>query len=198
MASVPVAVLDEFLGAGELGWLWQFAMAREPMFVTSQVTSDGTSGNEDARVRRSRVLYDVAEIHPLFSSRIMQYFPAILRTLRHAPFTVNDIELQVTSSTDGEFFRPHSDVGGGAASNRELTFVYFCHREPRSFFGGELRVFDVFEPVDGRTARGEVVRPSQNRIVFFPSHYIHEVAPLSCPSSALADSRLTFNGWLHR
>jgi len=38
----------------------------------------------------------------------------------------------------------------------------------------------------------------QNSIVFFPSNYLHEVLPTRCPSGEFADSRLTYNGWLHR
>jgi Rps23 Pro-64 3,4-dihydroxylase Tpa1-like proline 4-hydroxylase len=46
--------------------------------------------------------------------------------------------------------------------------------------------------------RALTLTPPQNSIVFFPSSYLHEVMPVSCPSRAFADSRLTVNGWLHR
>jgi Rps23 Pro-64 3,4-dihydroxylase Tpa1-like proline 4-hydroxylase len=83
-----------------------------------------------------------------------------------------------------------SDGGhGGPVSSRELTFVYYGHREPLPFTGGELRM------IDGDAA---TIVPHQNSIVFFPSHYLHEVMPIYCPSGRFEDSRLTFNGWLHR
>jgi SM-20-related protein len=34
--------------------------------------------------------------------------------------------------------------------------------------------------------------------VFFDSHLMHEVLPVSVPSGAFEDWRFTVNGWLHR
>jgi SM-20-related protein len=35
-------------------------------------------------------------------------------------------------------------------------------------------------------------------LVVFPSRYLHEVLPVSCPSQTFADSRFTINGWVRR
>jgi Rps23 Pro-64 3,4-dihydroxylase Tpa1-like proline 4-hydroxylase len=196
--AAPVARFEEFLGLSELTWLWQFAMRSGPGFVRSQVVGHDHEG-EDPNVRRSWVLYDVNEIQPFFAGRVLQYLPQLLDALGHVQFPVRDIELQVTASNDGEFFRPHTDSGQTVVHTREITFVYFCHREPRAFTGGELRVYDSVNPdASGAETDVHVIEPAQNTIVFFPSQYVHEVAPLSCPSREFVDSRLTFNGWLHR
>jgi Rps23 Pro-64 3,4-dihydroxylase Tpa1-like proline 4-hydroxylase len=196
--AAPVARFEEFLGLSELTWLWQFAMRNGPAFVRSQVIGHDHEG-EDPDVRRSWVLYDVGDIQPFFAGRVLQYLPQLLDGLGHVHFAVRDIELQVTASNDGEFFRPHTDCGQNAVESREITFVYFCHREPRPFTGGELRLYDSVDPgAFGSDVDVHVIEPTQNSIVFFPSQYVHEVAPLSCPSGQFADSRITFNGWLHR
>ena len=94
------------------------------------------------------------------------------------PFPVREIELQVTASNDSEWFKAHHDSGNGASGSRELTFVYYCHREPRPFTGGQLRMYGPVDHADSAAAqrrRARRSRPPQNSIVFFPSHYLHEV-----------------------
>jgi Rps23 Pro-64 3,4-dihydroxylase Tpa1-like proline 4-hydroxylase len=115
-------------------------------------------------------------------------------------FEVREIELQLTASNDGEWFKPHRDSGHGPVRSRELTFVYYCHREPRAFAGGELLMFGPYDDASDPRAQERCISlsPAQNSIVFFPSHYLHEVRPVSCPSRQFAASRLTYNGWLHR
>jgi Rps23 Pro-64 3,4-dihydroxylase Tpa1-like proline 4-hydroxylase len=193
-------LIEEFLAPAEMGALWAFAMSREPDFVASEVLGDHDESRRDQEFRRSRVLFDVADVQPLVADRVLGVLPHVLDRLGMAPFTVRDIELQVTASNDSEWFRAHHDTGHGPVATRELTFVYYCHREPRPFTGGELRMYgpvgDAAEPE--AQSRAQTITPRQNSIVFFPSHYLHEVLPTQCQSRQFADSRLTFNGWLHR
>ena len=78
--------------------------------------------------------------------------------------------------------------------------MYFLHKEPRRFSGGELRIFET-RLVDDRPVpvdHGQTIVPRQNTIVFFPSRHQHEVLPVRVPSGEFADSRFTVNGWIHR
>lgn len=195
-----VLLLEEFFAPAEVDALWQYAMLREPEFVASEVIAHDHEGRRDDDFRRSRVLYDVAGAYPLVSERVMHYLPYVIDRLELVPFDVREIELQITASNDGEWFRAHRDSGEGAVATRELTFVYYCHREPRGFSGGELRMFGMFDDGDDPAAveRALTITPQQNSVVFFPSNYLHEVMPVSCRSRSFADSRLTYNGWLHR
>jgi Rps23 Pro-64 3,4-dihydroxylase Tpa1-like proline 4-hydroxylase len=190
----PVLFLEEFLAPSELGGLQQFAQEQESRFVPSEVLDDDAQGHRDDDVRRSRVLFDVEPIRPLVTDRVLAVLPWVLGRLGLPAFPVRELELQVTSSNDGEWFRAHRDGGAaGGADTRELTFVYYCHREPAGFTGGHLR---MFLPPDDATS--VTIAPPQNAVVFFPSHRLHEVLPVTCPSRRFADSRLTVNGWLHR
>lgn len=199
----PVLFLEEFLAPGEMAALREFASAHEDEFVASEVLSDDEDGHQDSQVRRSRVLFEVDDIRWLITDRVMAVYPWVVQRLGQQPFDVGQLELQVTSSNDGEWFKAHRDSGHGPVQSRWLTFVYYCHREPRPFSGGELRMFGAAD--DGADADDPDVQahaltvcPPQNSIVFFPSHYLHEVMPVSCPSGRFEDSRLTVNGWLHR
>lgn len=193
-------LLEEFFAPAEMNTLWAYAISREADFVASEVLGGHEESRRDDHFRRSRVLFDVADIYPLVTQRVLDVLPRVIGRLGMAPFTVRQIELQVTASNDSEWFRAHQDSGHGPVSSRELTFVYYCHREPRPFTGGELRMFGPFDDADQPDAqlRAQTITPAQNSIVFFPSHYLHEVMPTQCASRQFADSRLTYNGWLHR
>jgi len=193
-------LLEEFFAPTELNVLRGYAMDRAHEFVASEVLSRDEEGRQDDDFRRSRVLYDIAAIYPLIAERVLHHLPYVMERLDVAPFEIREIELQVTSSNDGEWFKAHRDSGHGPVESRELTFVYYCHREPRGFSGGELRMFGPFEDADDPEAQRTAwsITPRENSVVFFPSHYLHEVMPVSCPSRQFADSRLTYNGWLHR
>jgi SM-20-related protein len=192
-------LLEEFFALAELNTLWTYAMSRQADFVASEVTSDHDQSRLDDDFRRSRVLFDVTDVYPLVTERVLGVLPRVIERLDLAPFTVREIELQVTASNDGQWFRAHHDSGPGIGS-RELTFVYYCHREPRPFTGGELKVYGPFDRASqpGAQHNAQTITPAQNSIVFFPSHYLHEVLPTYCVSGQFADSRLTYNGWLHR
>jgi SM-20-related protein len=191
--AMPVVIMDEFLAPQELARVWDLAMSYAHRFIVSRVVSDSHEDALDPAYRRSRLLFELGDIHPLLASRILSYLPCVFRRLAYPPFQVAHVEVQLTASNDGEFFRAHTDNGHDSVHRREITFVYFCHREPRPFLGGDLRIY----PSDSSGAV-DVISPQQNRMVFFPSNYWHEIAPVSCPSREFFDSRFTLNGWLHR
>ncbi|HET7440752.1 MAG TPA: 2OG-Fe(II) oxygenase [Terriglobales bacterium] len=194
-------MLDEFLVPEELKELTEYALSREADFVLSEVIAPGDAGSlVDYEHRRSRVLMDVSQHQEVIVQRIKACLPRVLQKLDREQFSVSRVETQMTASNDGDFFRHHNDNGQGEIASRELTFVYFFHREPKAFSGGELRIYD------SRLENGEYVStgnyhtivPRQNQIVFFPSALLHEITAVECPSRAFADSRFTVNGWFHR
>jgi len=194
-------VFEEFLAPEELKTLTQYALGREVNFRISEVISPGVMGTVvDAEHRRSRVLMDLGGHEKLFRDRIEAALPRVLEKLGMQKFPITRFESQLTASNDGDFFHHHFDNAEEEIASRELTYVYFFHREPKAFHGGELRLHDA-ERRDGSwvtTGSYKAVVPEQNEIVFFPSSLLHEITPVVCPSRAFADSRFTVNGWLHR
>jgi 2OG-Fe(II) oxygenase superfamily len=167
---------------------------RQPMldFVLSQeqnfhpATIALGSGNRVVieGVRRARILDNLGGFEHLFLNRLQEQLQPALDRLGHKEFPLGRIEVQITASNDGDYFRLHQD--GGPDDTREISFVYFLHSEPRRFSGGELRI------------RTETVSPQGDTLVLFPSVSPHEVLPLTVPSRAFSDSRFTVNGWVHR
>ncbi len=194
-------VLDEFLSPEELKQLMQYSMDHEPDFQISEVVSPGASGGMiDYEHRRSRVLMNLDRHHEVIADRIQACLPRVLQKLGRDVFLPSQVEAQITASNHGDFFRHHSDNLYEDTSSRELTFVYFFHREPKAFRGGDLRIYDS-RWENGRyvsTGEHQTIVPEQNQIVLFPSSLVHEISPVDCPSQAFADSRFTVNGWFHR
>jgi Rps23 Pro-64 3,4-dihydroxylase Tpa1-like proline 4-hydroxylase len=194
-------VLDEFLAPQELEELTRFTLEHEPEFRTSEVISPtAESGVVSDEHRRSRVLMDAGRFQQLMLERIRGVMPEILEKLAMEKITVSSFEAQITASNDGDFFRSHNDNGSETVASRYLTFVYFFHREPRQFEGGNLRIHDARLEGETYVSAGsyEEVSPRQNQIVFFPCELLHEITPVKCAAGQFADSRFTLNGWLHR
>ena len=194
-------VLDEFLAPQELAELTRFTLEHEADFSISEVVSPASeSGVIDYEHRRSRVLMELAHHQGVILQRIKAALPQVLAQLGMEEFSIAEVEAQITASNDGDFFRFHSDNTNNRVASRYLTFVYFFHREPRQFEGGELRIHDA-RIVDGAyVSEGsyQTIVPRQNQIVLFPCELLHEITPVNCPSRIFADSRFTLNGWLRR
>lgn len=194
-------VLDEFLAPQELEQLTRFTLEREADFHASEVVSPETeSGIVNYEHRRSLVLMDLAAHEEIMLARIKSVLPEVLHRLGMEEFDIASVEAQITASNDGDFFHFHSDNGSEKVASRHLTFVYFFHREPKQFEGGELRIHDARLEEGHYVSEGsyEAIVPRQNQIVFFPCELLHEITPVNCDSQQFADSRFTLNGWLRR
>ena len=194
-------VLDEFLAPQELEGLTRFTLEHEADFGASEVVSPTSEkGVINYEHRRSRLLFDVGPHQDVILNRIKSVLPQVLDQLGMEEFPIAGVEVQITASNDGDFFRFHNDNGSDKVASRNLTFVYFFHREPQPFEGGELRIHDARREGETFVSEGsyQTIVPGQNQIVFFPCELMHEVMPVKCPSGLFADSRFTLNGWLRQ
>jgi SM-20-related protein len=141
----------------------------------------------DAEERRSTSV-DAGPFVGMIQQAVSARLPDVLPQLGYERFRVSRVEVGATAYCHGDYFRMHHD---GDEGNRPISFVYFCHREPKAFSGGELRI------VAG-SGLDDLVTPVANAAVFFPSDIPHEVLPVDVPSRQFADSRLTFHGWVPR
>lgn len=200
LAAEPL-ILEEFLAPAELHALLQHTLDREAEFQLSEVVSPGAAGSMvDHEYRRSRVLMNLGDYRAVVVNRLESCWPRILSRLGHDEFVASQVEVQITASNDGDFFHWHSDNCHDDNAPREITFVYFFHREPTNFRGGELRIYDSrwenggYVPMENH----RTILPQQNQMVLFVSSLAHEITPVECSSQAFADSRFTMNGWFHK
>jgi SM-20-related protein len=186
--------IDNFFTPEEHKRLLKYVFKKESDFV-----STSTSTN-DLNYRQSSVLYSFTEFSQLIIKKIKARIPDVCNKLNIPPFTITQIESQLTAHNDGNYYKIHNDNGSPETATRQFTYVYYFYQEPKRFSGGELRIYDS-KIVNNSYVNAETyktVEPRNNSIVFFPSHFLHEVLAVSCPSKAFTDSRFTINGWVRR
>jgi Rps23 Pro-64 3,4-dihydroxylase Tpa1-like proline 4-hydroxylase len=192
-------VLEEFLAPAELNSLLAYTASHQEDFVMSEVITPGVKSAADFEHRRSRVLMDLGPHQAVILNRLCMTLPHVLGKLGIEPFSISHMEAQITSSKDGDYFRWHSDNGAGEVAARHVTFVYFFHREPKAFEGGELRIQgQPYSAMGDEVSNYYTIIPRQNEVVLFDSSLMHEITPVKCPSGKFIDSRLTVNGWFSR
>lgn len=196
-SRLPFVALGNFLGEDVRAALLEEVVARKAAFEPATVQHDGEDRPVvDEAMRRAATLGDVGFVGERFLEPLKAVLEPALSRLEVQGFPVGDIELQVTASNDGDYYRMHRDDG---ASTRMLSFVYFFYGEPRQFSGGELRIYD------DRGVRGQahaddshLLTPRQDTLVLFPSSLPHELLPVRVPTKEFEASRFTINGWIHR
>ncbi|MBW4421997.1 MAG: 2OG-Fe(II) oxygenase [Myxacorys californica WJT36-NPBG1] len=186
--------IDNFLTDEERDRLLNYVFQQEKAFVSTNTSTDALD------YRRSQVLYSFPNFSELIVNRIQAILPDIISKLELPPFPISQIETQLTSHNDGNYYKLHNDNGSSDTATRELTYVYYFYREPKPFAGGELLIYDskIENNYYVKADSFNTVEPRNNSIVFFLSRYMHEVLPVRCPSRAFRDSRFTVNGWLRR
>lgn len=188
----PYALIDDFLSPTQLNELLRYSINKQPEFVPT------TNSASDPNYRRSFYLAHFPEFSDLMLKLVRKITPQIISHLGINNFEIGQIEAQMTAHNHGNYYKIHNDNGSPDAINRILTYVYYYNREPKAFTGGELVIYDS-KTEDGYLVAAKshkVIEPTNNTIVFFPSHCMHEVLPVSCPSEYFADSRFTINGWV--
>ena len=188
----PYALINDFLSPTQLSELLSYSINKQPEFVPT------TNSANDPNYRRSFYLPYFPEFSELMINLVWKITPQILTHLGMSNFAIGQIESQMTAHNHGNYYKIHNDSGSPDTATRTLTYVYYYYREPKAFTGGELVIYDskIENGFSVAAKSHKVIQPQNNTIVFFPSHCMHEVLPVSCPSEYFADSRFTINGWV--
>lgn len=144
--------------------------------------------------RRSKLLWHGEAVAPDLAERMRAMAPECAEMLGIAPFPMGELETQVTVSSGGDYFKRHDDNGSPETRARRISWVYYLHRTPRPFQGGELVVYGARLP-DG-TPGSYVIEPENDTLIVFPAETLHEVRPVRAPSCSPLDARVTVNGWI--
>jgi hypothetical protein len=198
----PFLRITGLLGSERLASVWAHLQARTADWEPTGVYSPEAGGRVDASMRDSRCLRSIEDLLPLV-------MPAIRAARAETDALVRlglsgnleaSVEVDLVSHMNGGKFRAHIDSGGppgGKMARRLLTFVYYLHRVPRRFAGGDLALFD------GPLASGGIhaftrLPPDNDSLVLFPAHHLHAVLPVEGISDDPLDGRLAFTGWFVR
>ncbi len=165
----------------------------------SSLTESSTEGADD--YRQSFVIYDAGGSAASIPRSRARSCPRC-RRLAVPPLPPDArTELQLTAHNDGHFYKVHNDNDSLDAAARELSFIYYAHRWPRGFSGGELLVYEREGHYGIRSAparpRTDRARRQHHRVL--PQRAHARGPPRALPvARAFADSRFTLNGWVWR
>jgi hypothetical protein len=107
-------------------------------------------------------------------------------------------DVAVTAHRDGDFLGPHHDNGWPGPSNgRLLSFVYWFHRLPQAFEGGQLSLSGWTRSDAGLLPDGPRIdlEPVHDTLVVFPSRTRHEVRPVRADPDNFASARFALVGF---
>ena len=187
-------VIDDLLCPAEHQDMLVFATASEQHFTAGTVVGDHPEHRQNLVIP---TFGDSAHAR-LIQNRVLVWYPLLAKALGMPVVPVGLVESQLTAARSRQFYKLHADVGPDCP--REFSCIYYMHRQPRGFAGGELRLYDCIE--QGGQSRPadtfEVVDVVSNRLVVFPSGEFHEAMPVRCPSGEFADSRFAITTWIHR
>ena len=192
----PFVRMTNFLAPGECERLLALGLAAREQLTPARVGAGHGRLDPEARVnleicdRRTET-----EVRLQIVPKVRSLVPEILARLRMDGIGRCSIEMSIRVYLDGGFYRAHSDNHKEHHHQRKLSFVYFLHREPRRFSGGDLLLHDT--DIDARTysfRRFSRIVPLRNSIVFFPSGYCHQVTPVRCGTDDFGDGRWAVNG----
>ena len=198
--TAPHLISDDFLPETVATALLDEIVAGGPSFTPSLVggpKSAASSGLRSSSRLPGRVGVDLTPFRTAIAARSDELCAAV----GIAPFPVYHTECSIVAHGDGDFYRTHVDTRAGRDKVRPkhvrvVSCVYYLHRKPKRFSGGELHIH-AMGPSDGGTP-AIVIAPDHNRLAVFPAFFPHEVRDIACPSGAFADSRFSINCWLHR
>lgn len=198
-ALVPShAVFDDFLLPGDAAALLDFAFTHRGGFQPTEIMRSAHRTAERDWRKSFEYHGELGRIVAPFEHAIRERFDAICAAAGTRPFPLHALDLALSAHCDGGFYRQHFDTmtageRDGTAGDRIVSCVYYFHREPRVFSGGDL----LMHPLAG-AADPVTIAPRHNRLAVFPSIAPHEVAETHVPGDAWENARFSLNCWLLR
>lgn len=193
---VPFVYMPSFLSQAQHDQALALAFAQQDKLQRASVRE---RGNVDLNSRSSWVLLeaDLESVRSWFLSRIQAVLPTIMPRLQLAPFDIGSMELQMTVHRAGDFYTLHLDQDANLGYGRLVSYVYYFYYTPKRFTGGDLLLYDT--DVQKKTCSAAFTRivPRDNSIIFFSSHYWHQVSPVCYTTHDVVSGRFTLNGWVH-
>jgi SM-20-related protein len=188
----PYIRIPNFLSEEENRAVLDYAIRKEQDYEASQVET----GVKD--YRHSRVVMCLDDLDVDFDERVHEIVSDALDHFRIPVPAEFELDTQLSTHNDGGYFLIHSDNGSPRTASRVLTYVYYFHRQPVAFKGGQLRLYDSRVESSRRNLAYTFValEPENNMLLLFPSGVMHEVLPTYCASGNFADGRFTLNGWV--
>lgn len=196
---VPFLSVRDVLSSAEQAAFWTALEALRDRLEPSAVKWEGGRG-VDASVRHSLRAPAGAAVRRLLlpKARATIVEHRLVEALGISGQLADDrVEAEVVAHLGGGCFGAHTDDGYGH-QRRLLSCVYYLHRRPRGFSGGDLLLHDL-PGLDGANEPVSFTRilPDDNSAVFFAADVRHEVLPVTSDRTDPLDGRVSVNLWFH-
>jgi predicted 2-oxoglutarate/Fe(II)-dependent dioxygenase YbiX len=149
-----------------------------------------TSLNHRNSISLSNNAY-IREISNKLQNTVEQYWQEILLTLQIKNFAKSTVESNCVIYGNDCYFKRHQDTITFARKKRRISWVYYFHKEPKQFSGGELIFYKGKEEV----AR---VAPQAGMLIVFDSSMYHEVLTVHVKSNDFTNGRFTITGFINQ
>ena len=196
----PFVWRKNFLAPGACDRLLALGTARRECFTPAGVGSPSALRvDPEVRMTLEADPRTMEEVRPRIGLEIRSVLPDVLARLGMAGLDRYGMSMGMRVYLGGGFYRAHADNLSPANRSRVLSFVYFFHREPRRFSGGDLLLYDTDVDTSAWTcAAFSRIVPLRNSIVFFPSACWHQVCSVQCGTDDFGDGRWAVNGHVSR
>lgn len=167
----PVVVIDDFYSESELSLIWlelNFLTSADKLLPPTKTHGAIDESNNQLKSNHGIFLEDVYQDRrfsdiltlnrKMFLSDINKSLMLISPEYRY----IHNINYDVTLLSyyeNNDFYKGHRDKS-------IISYVYWCNKEPKQFAGGDL----YFEELN------KTIPYKNNRLVIFPSHYMHKVS----------------------
>ena len=191
----PFVRIENFLPRTEHERVLAIALSLASRFQQARLGS-GEHRHVDESRRRGLAIDQVGcdALRGLLVPRLRPLLSSIQERLRLCtpppPHRFSHIDL--AAYPHGNFGGAHCDTSPRPYPRLSLNAVYFFHRQPLAFTGGDLLLYDtdVETGISSRLAFSRIA-PTSNSLVLLPASYFHAVTQVASRSSELRDARLS-------
>jgi Rps23 Pro-64 3,4-dihydroxylase Tpa1-like proline 4-hydroxylase len=194
MCAAPFVLLRNFLPPDFHQSLLPLLIAVQQEMTPINTAATGDYAADSRQALEFRGEWDRQRFRAAFRQQVIP----LLSRLHLPPFTIGLIEIVMRAYQDGHYFKVHRDAEPNSPfADRIVNFVYFFHRVPRPYAGGDLLLFDSdLEANTCTKSRFTRIVPEDNTMIVFPCNFYHCVVPVHCASREFIDSRFVINGHL--
>ncbi len=195
----PFVQIPGFLSPAEHGRVLTRALTLRAAFSPART---GGNGPSERKVRTSErvgsAIENVAdeELAVSLVPKVRNILPSVFERLRLVSHDLACIDLDMTHYPNGGSGIPHCDSppppppAQSAYSLQSLICIYYFHRQPKAFAGGDLLVYDTdIEKEVANPTSFSRIEPVANSLVIYPTRYFHGVTRVECGTTDFADGR---------
>lgn len=188
--AAPFFVKRNFFPKEVRNYIYNYALEHQSDFFVAPVYGVGFS-EIDMEKRDQIIYFPDGNFKQIFLDAISPLFTTIRKQLNVSKSEVSKFDMQMSSTGNHQYGKAHSDmpIKDNMDYLSKISFVYYFHKTPKVFTGGDLLVYDTQVGSHQFVEQYTRFTTEDNLIVGFPSSFMHEITKVNSPSTKFEDSR---------